>query len=162
MSTMKLGPIDDRMPDEDEVASELSQMGLEWEHEMGQFRTTFTCPGGMRCELAAAAISGGVRVSTTLAQWDGELGSECQAALTRFLDRANARLRFARAVINGQQALVESIATTDRWELELPDSVFGVTAAFRAIAREVDALLSPQIAGEYLRLNAQGNASKSV
>ena len=147
--------IGDQILDEDEIAFALAQFELEWERDEEQWQTTFTWSGGTRCELVAEATTGGVRVSTILAKWEGTLDSVCKVALVKFLGHANARLRFVRLLIGEQQALADSTAMADRLESELPDSVFAVAAAFQAIAREVDALLLPEMASQYIEINSE-------
>jgi hypothetical protein len=86
-----------------------------------------------------------VRVQAVLVEWE-EIGPEERAALARLLCRAQLGLRFARCELSPTQARVTALVETGHIDGALADSVGGVAAGCRLLAREVGALLTPEVA----------------
>jgi hypothetical protein len=101
-------------------------------------------------EVAILAAGDGVRVETTLAEWD-EIPAICREALAEFLLAAQAGLRFARCELSDRQARLVSQVAADRLDEDLPHALLGVAAGCELLAREVAVLLRPDVAEIYLQ-----------
>lgn len=137
----------------EELASLLAETGYVWspaDAAPKRWHAVTTDPSGCRCELTVDATASGVQTQGLLATWETELSDTSLEAIARFLLAAHARVRFARFVLLRQSLSAVSLATVDRLDVELPDSVFAVVAACRLVHREVGALAIPNVARAYL------------
>lgn len=138
------------------VEAALEQTGFAWKRrEVG-----WAVPADrvLAREIQVVPEAGGVRVRAVLTEWD-EIGTDESAALAWFLCRAQAGLRFVRCELDGRQASVGARVRAGAIEELLPHCVGGAAAAVRALAREVGALLVPEIARAYRRLHGAARAS---
>jgi hypothetical protein len=101
--------------------------------------------GRLPREVLVAPEGGGVRVQAVLVEWD-EIGPDERAALATLLCRAQVGLRFARCELSATQARVTALVEARHIDGALADSVGGVAAGCRLLAREVGALLTPEVA----------------
>lgn len=90
-----------------------------------------------------------LRIETVLMGWE-EIGDMEALALGRLLCRAQLGLRFARCEMKERQARIVSLVETVWLERDLPDSLAGVAAGSRLLAREVGVLLTPEMGQTYL------------
>jgi hypothetical protein len=100
-------------------------------------------------EVLVSPVPGGVRVTTTLAEWD-EIAPVCREALAEFLVAAQAGLRFARCEADEAHARVVAFAAAATLDADLPHALLGVAAGCELLAREAAALLRPEVAESYI------------
>jgi hypothetical protein len=129
------------------IAEALDATGLGWKRRGDGWVT----PAGGRLprEILVTLGETGVRVQAVLVEWD-EVGADERAALARLLCRAQLGLRFARCELDVTQARVTAWVEMRDVESTLADSVGGVAAGCRLLAREVGALLAPDAARVFL------------
>jgi hypothetical protein len=103
-------------------------------------------PAGGRVprEVQITTEEGALCVQAVLVEWD-EIGPDERRAVGQLLQRAQRNLRFARCELEPTRAVVRGVV-----EKELSDTVGGVMAGCRLLAREVGALLAPEAARAYL------------
>jgi hypothetical protein len=104
---------------------------------------------GRSVEVALVRVAGRLRVESVLMSWD-EIGDIEQEALARFLCRAQSGLRFARCELHPKQVVVAANLTSADLESSLPHAVAAVVAAGRVLVHEVAALMSRELAQEYV------------
>jgi hypothetical protein len=105
--------------------------------------------GRLPREVLVSPEGGGVRVQAVLVEWD-EIGTDERAAIGRLLCRAQLGLRFARCELSATQARVTALVESRHVEGALADSVGGVAAGCRLLAREAGALLAADVARAFL------------
>jgi hypothetical protein len=136
-----------------ELACLLAETGHEWsqpEDTPDTWQAVADDPHGERFALTAPIVAGGVEVYSPLGDGDTPLGAASEVAAARFLAAAQARVRFARFVLEDGRVRAVSWAAADRLEIELPDSVSAVVAACRLVGRELRALADETVAAAYL------------
>lgn len=138
------------VPDSDQVESALGGAGFEWARRDAAWVVP-AASGGLR-ELVISLIPGGVRVEAVLATWDA-IGDDERAAIAEFLLISQSQLRFARCELDGVSARVVSHADAAFLDTEVSESLSSVAAASRLLAREVGALLAPELARAYLSIS---------
>jgi hypothetical protein len=138
---------------EEGIAEALEAMGLGCKRRDEAWVIPAT---GQLCrEIQITSEGGTLRAQAVLVEWD-EIGPDERRAVTHFLDRAQTGLRFVRCELEPTRAVV-----TGRVEGTLTDTVGGVMAGCRLLAREVGALLFPEAARVYLDFLArQDNESE--
>jgi hypothetical protein len=136
-----------------EVAMALGDTGYEWspaKDRTDQWQVTVDDSRNNRCELAATIVEDGVEIRGLVANWEAAPAEVAQAAISRYLAFAHARVRFVRFSLVDGQAIAVSFAAADRLDVELPDGVAAVVAAHRLVWREVRALANAAVARLYL------------
>jgi hypothetical protein len=104
--------------------------------------------GRLNREIVLTPEGDALRVRAVLVEWD-EIGPGEALALDRFLERANAGLRFAHCEREPTRAVVTALVDAVR----LADAIGGVAAGCRMLAREAGALLGPEAARVYLEFH---------
>jgi hypothetical protein len=125
----------------------LEGAGLGWKRREGGW--VVPAGGKLPREVRIAAEGAGVRVEAVLVEWD-EVGPAEREAVARLLCRAQLGLRFARCELTPTCARVAARVGINDVEGALADSVGGVAAGCRLLAREVGALLVPEAARAFL------------
>jgi len=131
------------VPSIEQVESVLEASGLEWARREQSWAVV-----GLLREVRVTAVPGAVQLVAVLADWD-EIAPECRDALAEFLLRAQASLCFARCEIGPTQARIVSQAHLSTLDVDLMDSLRGVTTGCQRLTREVEALLRPELARMY-------------
>jgi hypothetical protein len=131
----------------EQVEAALEAAGIAWKRR----EEGWVVPASARLprEIQIAPHAGGVRVEAALVGWD-EIGELEATALGRLLCRAQFGLRFARCELDARQARVAALVEAAHLDRDLPDSLSGVAAGSRLLAREVGILLAPDMARTYL------------
>jgi hypothetical protein len=134
-------------PSEEALEAALEASGFGWARR----DAGWAVPAGERLprEIQLSAGPAGVRVETTLAEWD-EIGDAERQALARFLLAAQPGLRLARCELDERKARIVSAVASANIDTELGHSLMGVAAGCRLLAREVATLLAPEVARAYL------------
>jgi hypothetical protein len=138
------------MPELEDLGCALGHTGVDWSQRDGQWVASLLVGRDQRCELTATPQGDGMVVETVLANWEDDPSLECRTALAHFLVQAHSRLRFVRFVLGRHEVRAVSVALADRLDVEMPDSTFGVAAAYRLLHRETKALLGADLARAYL------------
>ncbi len=125
------------------IEGALDLTGLGWKRREEAWVVPAT--GRLPREVLVAPEGGGVRVQAVLVEWD-EIGPDERSALALLLCRAQLGLRFARCELSPTQARVTALVEARHIDGALADSVGGVAAGCRLLAREVGALLNPEAA----------------
>jgi hypothetical protein len=129
------------------IEGALDATGLGWKRR--DVGWVVPASGRLPREVFVSPEGGGVRVQAVLVEWD-EIGTDERAALERQLCRAQLGLRFARCELSATQARVTALVESGNVEGALADSVGGVAAGCRLLAREVGALLAVEVARAFL------------
>jgi hypothetical protein len=129
------------------IEGALEASGFAWKRR----ERSWVVPAGGRLvrEIEVVPVPAGVRVQSVLVGWD-EIGPAEQEAIAWLLCRAQLGLRWARCEMDGREARVAALVATSRIDPGLTDSLAGVAAGSRLLAREVGALLAPELARAYL------------
>jgi hypothetical protein len=135
------------------VESALEEVGLPWRRRA----EGWVVPAGASLprEITLRPLPGGLRVEAILLAWD-ELGEAELAALAWFLCRAQHGLRFARCELADRQARVAALVRVEELGSALPHALMGVATGTRLLAREVGALLLPELARAYVEFFGTG------
>lgn len=134
-------------PAEEVIEAALDGSGFPWSRRAACWAVAVT--GRLPREVLVSPAPGGARAETTLAEWD-DVAPVCPEALARFLVAAQAGLRFARCELGERRARVVAFAAAATLDADLPHALLGVAAGCELLAREVVALLRPEIAEIYL------------
>jgi hypothetical protein len=140
------------------IEEALDTTGLGWKRREGSWVVPAT--GRLPREIVVTPEGDGVRVQAVLVEWD-EIGPDERAALNLLLGRAEGGLRFARCELDATQARVTARVEAGHVESALADSVGGVAAGCRLLAREVGTLLAPDAARAF-REFLEGRGEKAV
>ncbi|MGH7169126.1 MAG: hypothetical protein ACRELG_02470 [Gemmataceae bacterium] len=132
---------------DERIEAALEASGFAWKRR----EQVWVVPANERLprEIQIAQVAESVRVEAVLIGWD-EIGEVETMALGRLLCRAQFGLRFARCEVEERQTRVAALVESAFVERDLPDSVAGVAAGSRLLAREVGVLLAPEMARMYL------------
>jgi hypothetical protein len=132
---------------EEAVDGVLDAAGWRWSRRAASWSVAVT--ERLPREVAIVAAGDGVRVETTLAEWD-EIPAVCREALAEFLLAAESGLRLARCELGDRQARLVSQVAADRLDEDLPHALLGVAAGCELLAREAAVLLRLEVAEIYL------------
>jgi hypothetical protein len=141
------------------IEEALDATGLGWKRREDSW--VVPAMGRLPREIVVTPEGDGVRIQAVLVEWD-EVGPEEQAALALLLGRAEVGLQFAHCEWSATQARVTAWIEERNIEGALADSVGGVAAGCRLLAREVGALLNPEAARafrEFLEGKAENAAT---
>ena len=130
--------LSDDLPDEEELACVIASLEMEASCEEGQWR--------LGSAITLRAVNGGVLVEQELAEASAPTLEEGvrRRALARLLCQVAGHLRFVKTEITAQGTRFRSLASGDRLEEELPDSLTAVQAAARVLGPPVRALLQSE------------------
>ena len=132
---------------DERIEAALEASGFAWKRR----EQAWVVPANERLprEIQITQVAEAIRVEAVLIGWD-EIGEVESLALGRLLCRAQFGLRFARCELEGCQTCVAALVEPAFVERDLPDSLAGVAAGSRLLAREVGVLLAPEMARTYL------------
>jgi hypothetical protein len=133
-------------PGDEVIEAALDGSGFPWSRRASCWSVAVTARQPR--EVLVTAVPGGARVTTTLAEWD-QIAPVCRQALATFLVAAQAGLRFARCEIDERHARVVATAAAAALDTDLAHALLGVAAGCELLAREVAALLRPEVAEIY-------------
>lgn len=144
-------PLEDSpLPSEEALESALAQTSVQWSRREAAWHVSL--PEANVPDFSIRLAPGHARVETDLVSWPQELDEVRSLALATFFCSAHAKLRFARCLFEDRSARLVSLASADRLEAELPDSIGSVVAAAGSLSRGAAALLAPELAQAYLEI----------
>jgi hypothetical protein len=132
------------------IQTALEETGLAWKQRDNGW--ALPASATLPREIILAPEGGGLRVQATLLEWD-EGGDTEHRAIAHLLCRAQLGLRFARCQLRPGQAVVTA-DIEQHFAEALADSIGGVAAGARLLAREVAALLESGAAQAFLEFLA--------
>lgn len=143
----------------EDVEAALDDSGFAWKRREAGWAVP--AAGRLTRDVCVSGVPSGVRVEAVLVQWD-EIGAAEAEAVARLLCRAHLGLRFARCELDAGQARVVALVASDHVAGGLAWAVGGVAAGAQMLAREVGALLVPEVARVFLEFCRYGGKAPAA
>ncbi len=141
----------------DAVESVLESTGLEWTRRA----SAWALPANrvVPREILLTCEADGIRLEAVLAQWE-EIDASCARALDHFLHQAESGFHFVRLKRSAERATGFALVPEAHLEEDLPVALVGMSAACQHLPCEVEALLQPEIARQFLTFHTADHGSQ--